>query len=242
VQPFVHVRQRFDDPASALAHARDLLDDETLEVLGDFVIPTPGPSVERDFQTLHLDFGLPVRPVGPGDVARFTALHVPVGLPHSGAATRFVRLSSLRGRGGWPDLGTAVRRLEAYGRSHGAHDDRDGYREGSLARICEAVLSARPALPSLKENAGFLCGTEFAALADERDFLAGLGLDVVESEVVVAPGELLVFENLAVAHGRRGVRGVHELHQRVFGHRALDEDGQRLLRDRVLVEMMGGPD
>ncbi len=137
-----------------------------------------------------------------------------------------------------PDLSEAVARLQEYGRSHGAYDDRDGYREGSLARVCEAVLGTAPALPSLKVDPAFLCGTEFASLAEERDFLIGLGIDAPETEVVVAPGELLVFDNLAVAHGRRGARAAGELHQRVYGHRALAGPDQQVLRDRVLIQLL----
>ncbi len=47
------------------------------------------------------------------------------------------------------------------------------------------------------------------------------------------PGELLLFDNLAVAHGRRGTRQPGELRQRVFG-RHLQPAAQRELRDHVL--------
>ncbi|MGH2831250.1 MAG: hypothetical protein ACRDK2_00605, partial [Solirubrobacteraceae bacterium] len=56
----------------------------------------------------------------------------------------------------------------------------------------------------------------------------------VEVEVHLHPGELLVFDNLALAHGRRGTRQPGELNQRIFGHPALSVEGQVRLRDRVL--------
>jgi hypothetical protein len=50
----------------------------------------------------------------------------------------------------------------------------------------------------------------------------------------VAPGELLLFDNLALAHGRRGPRRPGELHQRVYGHQGLSRDAQCGLRGRLL--------
>ena len=57
-----------------------------------------------------------------------------------------------------------------------------------------------------KTHAGFLCGMEFGKLSDELEFFAqrGLHLDAVGTEVCLRPGEVLVFDNLALAHGRRG--------------------------------------
>jgi hypothetical protein len=45
---------------------------------------------------------------------------------------------------------------------------------------------------------------------------------------------MLLFDNLALAHGRRGVRRPGELRQRVFGHRQLAVAGQLALREWVL--------
>ncbi|MEO8968427.1 MAG: hypothetical protein ABI355_12340 [Solirubrobacteraceae bacterium] len=208
----------------------------TLAVIGDFVLPpADGPST-RDFQTLHLDFGLPLVLVAPADVARFTALHISAGTPASTAATRLVPLSPLLGARAWPDRAELVRRFAEYGRSHGAWDDAAGYCEGSFARIVEGALGTTPVLPSVKEHAGFLCGNEFASLADEREFFArrGLCLNAVEIELGLSPGELLVFNNLTHAHGRRGVRRPGELNQRVYGHPSLPVEQQVDIRDAVL--------
>jgi alpha-ketoglutarate-dependent taurine dioxygenase len=77
---------------------------------------------------------------------------------------------------------------------------------------------------------------EFNTLAAEFDFFGRLGLDVaaVEIEIALRPGDLLVFDNLALAHGRRGSRSPGELHQRVYGHQSLSPTGQRFLRDDLL--------
>jgi hypothetical protein len=129
-----------------------------------------------------------------------------------------------------------VERLTAYGRSHGAWDDDRGYTEGSLARIIEAAAaSSSPMLPSVKLEPGFLCGLEFDSLSSELAFFSRYGLDIrnAEIEISLQPGELLIFDNLALAHGRRGRRQPGELHQRVFGHH-LQPAMQSELRDDVL--------
>jgi len=235
---------RFDEPFAtredAWNAARTVIEkaggEPAIEMIGDFVIPPLEGPPSRDFQTLHLDFGLPLVPMIAGDVARFTALHVPCGAAPSGALTRLVPIRALLAGRHFADRDELVRRFARFGHSHGAWDDAEGYVEGSFARIVEAALGARPELPSVKTHPEFLCGAEFTNLAAEIEFFAdrGLHLESVQIEVCLHPGELLVFDNLAVAHGRRGARRPGELHQRVFGHRALAVAEQLALRNRVL--------
>jgi hypothetical protein len=112
----------------------------------------------------------------------------------------------------------------------------DGYIEGSLARIVESAGGGVPSLPSVKLNSGFLCGNEFSTLAAELDFFTAHGLSVqdVQIEVALEPGAVTIFDNLVLAHGRRGVRQPGELRQRVFGLRAVPPIGQCEVRDRLL--------
>lgn len=240
------VKGTFATPEDAWSCARRFVDsdegiDAPIEVIGNFVVPPPeGPS-SRDFQTLHFDFGLPLVPVASADVARFTALHVPAVVPATTATTRFVPLRPLLKARSWPEPDELVSRFAAYGESHGTWETGTGYSEGSLARVVEAALGAVPALPSVRDDPGFLCGTEFATLADELRFFAqrGLRVDDVVVDVWLQPGELLLFDNLALAHGRRGSRTPGELRQRVFGHRATSPQEQITLRDRVLANFRG---
>jgi hypothetical protein len=210
--------------------------DAPVEVIGNFAIPPSDGTPSRDFQTLHFDFGVPLAPVATADVARWTALHVPASASSTHALTRLVPLRSLLGGHPWPDHDELVRRFAAYGDSHGTWQAGTGYAEGSLARIIEAALGQTPILPSVRADPDFLCGTEFSTLAEEMGFFAqrGLSVEAVVREVCLQPGELLIFDNLALAHGRRGIRAPGELHQRVFGHRALHPEQQITLRDRVL--------
>jgi hypothetical protein len=232
----------FRTAAEAFRHADDLLPerDETIaapvEVIGQFVIPPRDGAPSRDFQTLHVDFGLPLDPTGPSDVARYTALHIPMSVRAVNAVTRLVPLRDLAAGHRWPTRAEMVRRLVAYGVTRGTRADGTGYIEGSFARIVEAVLGQTPVLPSLRANPGFLCGEEFPALADELGFFSarGIPLEAATIEVALQPGQLLVFDNLTVTHGRRGRRNPGELEQRVFGYRALPVPEQVTLRDRWL--------
>jgi hypothetical protein len=209
---------------------------EPLAVIGDFIIPPPDGVPSRDFQTLHFDFGLPLVPVVAQDVARYTALYIARSAADASATTRLVPLAPLLRRRDWPERAELLARFVAYGRTHGAWDDSQGYSEGSLARVIEAASAASPVLPSVKADPDFLCGMEFDSLSAESAFFLRHGLDVEEVAIDVAlrPGHLMVFDNLAVAHGRRGRRQPGELHQRVFGHRQLRPVAQRASRDRVL--------
>jgi hypothetical protein len=234
--PFGTTDQAFAAAADVIGETDADSHPQPLEVIGDFVIPpVPGPP-SRDFQTLHFDFGLPLDPVLASDVARFTALHIPAGSRSTDALTRLVPLEGLLSQRTWPDRGELLRRFAAYGESHGARAEEEGYREGSFARVIEAAAGGVPRLPSVKANPDFLCGNEFAGIDSELDFLAAHGLCVqdVQIEVALRPGEAVVFDNLLLAHGRRGVRQPGELRQRVYGYRALPPGRQCEVRDRVL--------
>lgn len=130
----------------------------------------------------------------------------------------------------------STRAIAGLRQTHGAWDYTQGYVEGSLARIIEAAAGGTPQLPSVKTTPGFLCANEFANLAAELAFFDAQGLSVpaVQLALKIRPGGVVIFDNLALAHGRCGTRRPGELHQRVFGYHALDVDRQRVLRDLVL--------
>jgi hypothetical protein len=232
--PFQTSDAAFDAASALVEECRLRRGLPALSVVGDFVIPPLDGVATRDFQTLHFDFGLPLDPKVAQDVARYTALYVPAEIADVQAATRLVPLMALLGQRAWPSPLELVERLASYGRTHGAWDDDLGYTEGSLARIIEAA-SGLPILPSVKVEPDFLCGLEFDSLSSELTFFSRYGLRIADAEIEMAlePGGLLVFDNLAVAHGRRGTRQPGELRQRVFGHH-LQPVAQIELRDRLL--------
>lgn len=239
---FAWIENDFESSEQALGFARALIHESCAmhgepppSVIGDFVIPPSDGERSRDFQTLHFDFGLPLDPKVVKDVAGYTALHIPE-VAHVSAVTRLVPLQELLGQRAWPTRPMLVDHIVSYGKTHGAWNDAWGYAEGSLARLIEAAAGASPLLPSVKTEPNFLCGLEFDSMPEELGFFAqhGLAVDKVETEVPLRPGELLVFDNLALAHGRRGARQPGELHQRVFGLRGLTPAAQLEVRDRIL--------
>ncbi len=99
--PFADVEDAFAAAAAVLeAHPTEDRD-PPLEVIGDFQIPPLGSGPSRDFQTLHFDFGLPLVPVVAADVARYTALHIPIDMPAGEALTRLVPLAPLLAEVDW---------------------------------------------------------------------------------------------------------------------------------------------
>lgn len=94
----------------------------SLEVIGQFVVPPRNVPQRRDFQTMYFDFGLPLDPGRPVDVARCTALYMPAELTPSAALTRFVALDALLGQRRWAPRDVLLARFVACGASHGAWD------------------------------------------------------------------------------------------------------------------------
>jgi hypothetical protein len=243
---FVHLRVPQDSKELAWSCARAVFHEAAredaigaglppLDVVGYFNVPPPD-ALRRDFQTLHMDFGLPVVPDGPSDVARFTALYVDRGYAPTTALTRIVPLRQLLSQRAWVEPELLLERLRRYGQANAGDGDarRAEYIEGIFARLVEAADDS-PTLPR-SSDASFLCGLEFESVAQERSHFAerGLDLDGVEQRVLLCPGQLLLLDNLATAHGRLGIRKPLELHQLCVGFRNLDEPEQVVLLRRVL--------
>jgi hypothetical protein len=178
-----------------------------------------------------------VVPHGSSDLARFTALYVDRAHPPTSALTRVVPLRRLLSQRSWVEPERLLERLRGYGQANiggGAGSEGEGYVEGIFARLIEAA-DASPTLPPSGE-AGFLCGMEFDSMAQERLHLAarGLNLDEVERRILLGSGELLLLDNLAIVHGRVGIRQPLELHQLCVGFRNLAESEQAQLLRGVL--------
>jgi hypothetical protein len=204
-----------------------------LEVVGKFTLPPPG-VLQRDFQALHIDYGVPKLAGPPVPVARFTALYLDSGLGGSAAATRIVPLRRLLSQRSWPVSEVLASRL--------CDEAGDGdLVEGILARVIEAADQSGD-LPD-KDADGFLCGMEFLTLDEEQGYFSrhGLRLAAAEEEIVLGSGQVLLFDNIAVGHGRRGRRHPGELHQLCIGFGSLDLTGQVALLNRFLAAFEHSP-
>jgi hypothetical protein len=89
-------------PAAAFATSEELIkectasdDYDALSVIGDFILPPSNGEATRDFQTLHFDFEIPIRPLRDQDVARYAALFIPRSAVKVTAVTRLVSLDAL---------------------------------------------------------------------------------------------------------------------------------------------------
>jgi hypothetical protein len=192
---FVHLCVPQESKELAWSYARAVFDEAAredtigagmppLSVVGQFNLPPPG-ARGRDFQALHMDFGLPVVPDCPSDAARFTALYVDRDRARTTALTRIVPLRPLLDQRTWVEPELLIERLRRYGKANagGGVEGRAGYVEGIFARLVEAA-DGSSTLPRSSDG-GFLCGMEFESLAQERDHFVerGLNLDAVEQRV-----------------------------------------------------------
>jgi len=243
---FVHLRAPQNSEGLAWSCARAVFREAAREdaigagmpplgVVGQFTVPPAG-AQRRDFQALHIDFGLPVAPHCPTDVARFTALYIHRDRPPTTALPRIVPLGPLLSQRAWVEPRVLLDRLRRYGAANAGDgvERPAGYVEGIFARLVEAVDDSL-VLPR-SGDAGFLCGMEFDSVGQERNHFAerGLDLNAVEQRVQLCPGQLLLLDNLATAHGRLGTRRPLELHQLCVGFRSLDVPEQSVLVRRVL--------
>ena len=221
---FVHLKSRWPGWAEAKRDSHEIIaaavvwdpigrDLPELSPVGEFIAPPPG-AIRRDYQALHIDFGLPILAEGPVDVARFTVLHIEMDQPGSRAMTRIVGHGPLLEQRIWPPRAVIVERLRR-------STDPESPVEGILGRIIEAVDEGT-SLPSATVP-GFLCGMEFLSHEEESSYFRSHGMDLanVEHRVVLEPQDLLLIDNLRTAHGRLGRRRECELHQLFLGYRSL---------------------
>ncbi|HWB65740.1 MAG TPA: hypothetical protein VG708_02800 [Mycobacteriales bacterium] len=232
---FVHLPERFASRADAWARATSVAmharayrrgagASRPLEVVGEFNLPAAGVD-QRDYQALHMDFGVPRLTAQTVDIALYTGLYIDQDREGSGASTRLVPLDELAKQRAWPGASVVADRIRS-----AAHDNSPS--EGILARIVECVDLSWD-LPA--KDSDFLCGMEFGNIHEEHTFYRRhqLELDAAEQVVTLAPGELLILDNLAIAHGRIGRRATRELWQLCLGLRSAEQSVQAEVLEAV---------
>ena len=222
---FVWIRSALPSAAAAFAKAEELVEEcaaldghDELTVIGNFILPPPDGEPTRDFQTLHFDFGIPLRPLRDQDVARYTALLIPRSAVGVTAMTRLVPLRALLGRRPWPDQATLLNNIVAYGNWHGAWDDADGYRRVASDALSRRRPARRASRASSTPPVSVRDGVRH--LAAELSSSRPLGWTSMPSSSRSRCSRATCWSSTTSPwHGRRGSRRPGELHQRVYGFR-----------------------
>ena len=209
-------------------------------------IPVCDDIVATSFQVLHFDMGHPLVE-SPGQL--FVS-HVGIYLPKTidyevTAATRVVELPGLLGHlHESPE--TVESNLTNYVRRYGdGWTGHNSLRLAAFVRFLDAMSEKPELTQEVDKTVGQWFGTERSgedeAYRQEADFFAkhGIALDLVEHQVRLAPGQLLILDNSRVVHGRIGKRREKELFNYMWGVPTLASEEIALLRATICRQVAG---
>lgn len=190
--------------------------------------------------SLHFDMGLPLIPAADQEnLYLLTCLYFPYDSPLSSTKTRLFDTRGIFSAIKAPEL---EERLIHYAQHHGTgYGDFIFGRLSCLGQLLEAALGGKD-LAYMKEhriadwfNRGPQGEREDGLSKEEAFFLKfGLNLADLERLIHLRPGDLLIIDNLRLAHGRRGSRQQEELWQILFGvDQVLPSEIHRLRRGLV---------
>ncbi len=193
--------------------------------------------VQTGFQALHYDMGQPFGTDVDQTLYTISALWRSPDTPANPAAkTRLVSLKDLLSQKTFGSPEVVRERLMAYVDSFG-----DGWvkpepfntkRLACFARIIDAISGQN----ELTKQIDTMIGQVFeydenldgvTGLQQEQAFFqqAGLDLPAVEQQIEILPGQMLIFDNQRVVHGRIGERKARELDNFIYGiKKAAPED------------------
>ena len=208
----------------------------SFDVIGEFVLAPPDGPASRSFQTLHIDFGVPLIATRAADVARFAAVHVAADARLTRAWTRLVAFAPLLAERRWPDHDQLIDRFAAYGHTHVPGMALRATPRAASPGSSKPRSAIHPYWPASRPPRGSVVVWSSPACPrrSRSSPTAASRLMGSSRKSTLDPGELLIFDNQLVAHGRRGSRQPGELHQRVIGHRHAPPDQQRAIRDQFL--------
>lgn len=191
-------------------------------------IPVCTDVVEGSYQVLHLDMGQPIISDIPQDMYLVTALYRDKGKPQTLAKTRIMSLKGFFKDKKWGGKKQIEKRLIEYAQEYG-----DGWfypvkvstqRLACFARILDAVAGTTELSQDIAKTMGQWFRDKERLGADESmkneyEFYAKRGINLAEFEefIQLKPGQLLIFDNTRVTHGRAGKRQAREVWQIMYG-------------------------
>ncbi len=179
-------------------------------------------ATETDHLSLHFEMGLPLVPVEDSSrIFQLICLHIPSGSIASPVATRLLPITGLAKH----TVHFVEQEIISY--CHRSAASMGEFNSGRL--LCAAQIF--DALCGFNEL-GYMSehrisqwfntdedGKARDGLKAEQQFFSRCGIDLAaqEQRFVLAPGDLLIVDNLRVAHGRHGKRPAEELTQYLYG-------------------------
>lgn len=202
---------------------------ERLQLAKVDAIPVCEDIVQTGFQALHYDMGMPFLPAEEQPIYPISALYRPADSePNPLAKTRIVSLSKLLAQKSFGRLAEIEERLVSYVRAHG-----DGWvkpqthntlRLAIFARVLDAVTGGNKLAAKIDTMIGqcFEYDRDLKGeygLRQEQIFFQSAGLDLTKAEeqIALAPGDMLIFDNIRCVHGRVGQRRKRELIHFLYG-------------------------
>lgn len=199
-------------------------------------LPVCDDIVQTGFQALHYDMGMPFAALPEGQpLYAISALYRPVDSePNESAKTRLVFIPDLLKQSSLGPKNQISARLDAYINAYGdgwthptAHNSK---RLAIFARVMDAVAGKT----QLSDKIDTMIGQCFTydhsqggeyGLQQENEFFSNLGFNLAraEQQIVLKPGEMLVFDNMRCVHGRIGQRRKRELINMIYGVKTVGE-------------------
>lgn len=199
--------------------------------------------LDATYQSIHMDMGHPLAYDGQSqNMFFFTALLFPQDHKPSQGITRLVTLNELMKQKKWGSKEEVRARLESYVDAYG--DGKPEYntkRLASVARLFDAMMGQAELVDfrDQRTDEWFQNGAErneAQSLQNEYAFFkkAGYDLAAVEERVNLQPGQMIIFDNTRIGHGRLGHREAAELYQFMYGVKDLQQDDIQAIQDHFV--------
>ncbi len=214
----------------------------TLQLAKADLIPVCDDVVESSFQVLHLDMGQPIISKKPQTMYLITGLYAPIDKQGGTAKTRIVSLKGLFADPKWGTSQDIERKLIRYVTKYGdGWGDVNTKRLSCFARVLDSVSGTTDVATFRDKTVGQWFQNEKRldaqeSMRNEYHFYKEKGIDLIslERHIQLQPGQVLIFDNTRVVHGRVGKRDAKEVYQFLFGIKnATQKDIQRFRKHFV---------